>query len=344
MDRLYSPSVISDIQRRYGFTAAKSLGQNFLADKNTIDRIVGCAGIEAGDLVIEIGPGMGVLTAAAAEKAGLVVAIEIDRRLMPILEENLAGYGNIRLINADILKTDVNAVIADALAAGTPAPDTAPEGIMAHAAGPPQSALAGTPTPDTVPEGIMAHAVGPPQSALAGTPTPVKIIGNLPYYITNPIVMKLLEDGVAADSMTFMLQKEAAARICAPPGTPGCGAVSAAVSFYCQPHMAMSVSREVFVPRPNVDSSVIRLDIHKGHAARPISDRMFFAVVRAGFGQRRKTLLNSLTGLAGLSKGEIGKALEAAGISPMRRAETLGLQEIAAVADAICLLQASTRP
>jgi 16S rRNA (adenine1518-N6/adenine1519-N6)-dimethyltransferase len=278
---------------------------------------VGCAGIEAGDLVIEIGPGMGVLTAAAAEKAGLVVAIEIDRRLIPILEENLAGYGNIRLINADILKTDVNAVIADA--------------------------LAGTPTPDADPEGIMAHAAGPPQPALAGTPTPVKIIGNLPYYITNPIVMKLLEDGVAADSMAFMLQKEAAARICAPPGTSGCGAVSAAVSFYCQPHMAMNVSREVFVPRPNVDSSVIRLDIRKERAVSPISDKMFFAVVRAGFGQRRKTLLNSLTGLAGLSKGEIGDALEAAGISPMRRAETLGLQEIAAVADAICLLQAGAQ-
>lgn len=280
-----------NIQRRYGFRAAKSLGQNFLTDKNTIDHIIEYADIGENDLVIEIGPGMGVLTAAAADKAAFVVAVELDQRLIPILEDNLTHYNNIQLINADILKTDVNGII----------------------------------------------------KARRTDHSSVKIIGNLPYYITNPIIMKLLEDKADADSMTFMLQKEAAVRICAEPGAPDCGAVSAAVRFYCVPHIVMSVSREVFVPRPNVDSSVIRLDLTGEKAVAPLSEKMFFAVVRAGFGQRRKTLLNSLTGMSGFSKDDVGRILTAAGVNPARRAETLNIHEISEIADAaVDVLNTST--
>jgi 16S rRNA (adenine1518-N6/adenine1519-N6)-dimethyltransferase len=278
MEKLYSPTAIKAICRRHGLAPSKSLGQNFIADKHAIDRVIDCAGLGPGDLAIEIGPGLGALTAAAAEAASRVVAIEIDSRLMPALQGSLSGYGNVALLNADVLKTDVRA-IADGWAGR------------------------------------------------------VKVIGNLPYYITSPIIMKLLEDAVPAESMTFMVQKEVAARISADPGSPGCGAITAAVRYYCQPRIAAHVSRDVFIPRPNVDSCVVRLDVRQEKDVRPASESMFFSAIRCGFGKRRKTLHNSLTGMEGLSKPEAGQALADAGIDPTRRAETLSLQEFADVAD-----------
>lgn len=283
MDKLYSPATMAKIREKHGFKHSKSLGQNFLSDKNIIDSIIEGSDIGPKDLVIEIGPGMGVLTAAAAEVAGKVVAIEIDKNLIPILKETLFFYDNIEVINADIMKTDLNAIVAE------------------H------------------------HKLG----------GRVRIIGNLPYYITTPIVMKLLEDKVPADSITIMMQKEVADRIKAQPGGKDCGAITVAVNFYCTVHHVANAPKEVFVPRPKVDSTVIRLDLRPEPPVDLIEEKVFFEVVKNGFGQRRKTLLNSLTGTRGLPKNIIAEALEASGVDPKRRAETLSLKEFADIANEI---------
>ncbi|MDR1570983.1 MAG: 16S rRNA (adenine(1518)-N(6)/adenine(1519)-N(6))-dimethyltransferase RsmA [Clostridiales Family XIII bacterium] len=279
-----------DTLRRHGISASKSLGQNFLVDRGVVVRIAECAGIGAGDLVIEIGAGTGVLTVEAAERAARVVAIEIDRKLLPALGEAVAGKGNVSILNEDALKTDFRAL------AGRSAADA------------------------------DARRMG-----AAG----VKIIGNLPYYITSAIIAKLLGEGAPAESMTFMMQSEVADRICAEAGGKGCGAITALVRYHCEPRLMMRVPREAFRPVPKVDSAVVRLDVRKERAVSPASEEIFFAAVRAGFGQRRKTLRNSLAGLAGMSKDEAAAALAAAGIDPSRRAETLCLEEFAAVADAV---------
>jgi 16S rRNA (adenine1518-N6/adenine1519-N6)-dimethyltransferase len=282
--KLYAPSAIAEMSRQYGFRAAKSLGQNFLADKNVVDRIIEGAGITEDDCVIEVGPGMGVLTAAAAEKARRVVAVEFDRRLMPLLAEALAEYGNVRVVNGDILKIDLRGLLL-------------------------------------------------PEETERGR---VKIIGNLPYYITSPVIMRFLEEGPQAESMTFMMQREVADRIRAGAGGGDYGALTVAVRYHCETSLVAHVSREVFVPKPRVDSSVLRFGIRPEKAVAPQSEEMFFAVVKAGFGQRRKTLLNALTGLDGRGREEIGRALAEAGVDAARRAETLELSEFAAVADAVC--------
>ena len=283
MDKLYSPAVMARIREKHGFKHSKSLGQNFLSDKNIIDAIIQGSDIGPDDLVIEIGPGMGVLTAAAAEEAGKVVAIEIDKNLIPILKETLFLYDNIEVINADVMKTDLNAIVEE------------------H------------------------HKLG----------GKVRIIGNLPYYITTPIVMKLLEDRVPADSITIMMQKEVADRIKAQPGGKDCGAITVAVNFYCTVHHVANAPKEVFVPRPKVDSTVIRLDLRKEPPVDLIDEKTFFESVKNGYGQRRKTLLNSLTGTNGISKEQVAESLDAAGIDPKRRAETLDLEEFARVANEI---------
>jgi 16S rRNA (adenine1518-N6/adenine1519-N6)-dimethyltransferase len=279
----YTPSAVRELSERHDIRAVKRFGQNFLVDKNVIERIVEGAGVSEDDCVIEVGPGMGALTVAVAEKARRVVAVELDRRLIPPLAEVLADYDNVRVINEDILKADLKGLL-------------------------------------------------PPGET---DPSRVKIIGNLPYYITTPIIMRFLEEGPAAASMTFMLQKEVAERISARAGGRSYGALTAAVRYRCETKLIMNVSREVFFPKPLVDSAVMRFDIRAEKAARPQSEVLFFDVVRAGFGQRRKTLLNALTGLRGLSKDEIGLALNEAGVDAGRRAETLELHEFAAVADAV---------
>lgn len=286
--KLYAPSTIADIKERYNFQLSKSLGQNFITDRSIIERIIEGSGAGENDLVIEIGPGIGVLTAEAAEAAAKVIAVEIDRKLIPILSETLAEYDNVSIINQDILKTDVNKIIEEEKAAGS----------------------------------------------FTGA---VRIIGNLPYYITTPIIMGLLESGVKADSITVMMQKEVADRIKASPGGKIYGAISAAVQYYCTVEQIAVVPKEVFVPRPKVDSAVLNLYVRKEKPVELIDEKMFFACIRSGFGQRRKTLLNSLTGMAGLSKEEIKDVLSAADIDPVRRAETLSMKEFAAIANEAAL-------
>ncbi len=286
--KLYAPSTIQAIKERHNFQLSKSLGQNFITDKSVIERIVEGSDVGEDDLVIEIGPGIGVLTAEAAESAAKVVAIEIDKKLIPILAETLAEYDNIRVINQDILKTDINEIIREEREAG---------------------------------------------SFTGG----VKIIGNLPYYITTPIIMGILEKGVEADSITIMMQKEVADRIKAAPGGKIYGAISAAVQYYCEVEQVASVPKEVFVPRPKVDSAVLKLSIRKERPVDLIDEKSFFACIKAGFGQRRKTLLNSLTGVNGLPKEDIKEILEAAGVDPERRAETLDINEFAAIANGVAM-------
>jgi 16S rRNA (adenine1518-N6/adenine1519-N6)-dimethyltransferase len=279
MKKLYSPAVIEDIKRRYGFQPSKSLGQNFLVDQNITDMIIEGAGITKDDTVIEIGPGIGVLTAVAAERAKRVIAVELDKRLLPVLEDNLSDYDNIRLVNGDIMKTDLSSLIE----------------------------------PGSV----------------------FKIIGNLPYYITTSIIAGLLEGNISAVSMTFMIQKEAAVRICAENGSRECGAITALVRYHCDPQIIFYVSKEVFRPKPKVDSAVIRLDMLKEKSVCPISEQLFFSVIKAGFGQRRKTLHNALATMESVTKAEVLIALTKAGVEPSRRAETLKLEEFAAISDAL---------
>lgn len=278
--KLYAPSTIKELKERHGFRFSKSLGQNFLTDKNVIDHIIEDSLIEENDLVIEIGPGIGTLTAEAAQAAAKVIAIEIDKGLIPILKETLRGYDNVTVLNQDVLKTDLKALIQE-------------------------------------------HDCG----------GKVRIIGNLPYYITTPIIMKILEDQVPADSITAMMQKEVADRIKAAPGSKIYGALSVAVQYYCTVEQILSVPREVFVPQPKVDSAVLRMDVRREHPVGLTDERVFFQCIKAGFEQRRKTLLNSLTGTAGLSKEGIREILTAAEIDPARRPETLDLCEFAVIAN-----------
>lgn len=284
--KLYAPSTINDIKERHDFKLSKSLGQNFITDKHVIEAIVEGSGAEADDLVIEIGPGIGVLTAEAAEAAARVVAIEIDKKLIPILSETLSEYDNVKVINKDILKTDLNQIITEEKSAGN----------------------------------------------FNGG---VKIIGNLPYYITTPIIMSILENGVSADSITIMMQKEVADRIKASPGNKIYGALSVAVQYYCTVEKIASVPKEVFIPRPKVDSTVLKLSIRKERPVELTDEKVFFACIKHGFGQRRKTLLNSLTGVCGLPKEKIKEVLSEVGIEPNRRAETLNIEEFAAIANSV---------
>lgn len=280
--KLYTASAIRDIEEQFGFRLSKSLGQNFLIDKNIRDQIVEGSMIGPDDLVIEIGPGVGVLTQLLAEHAAQVIAIEIDRSLIPILKETLEDYPNTKVINEDVLRCDLKELIA-------------------------------------------AHQ---PKGA-------VRFVGNLPYYITTPIIMKILEDRVPADSITVMVQKEVADRLQSLPGKKTYGAITVAVQYYCEVSKVVSAPKEVFYPRPKVDSTVIRLDIRKECPVKLLDEAAFFAVVKAGFGQRRKTLHNALTGIYGLDKAQTGAILEKVGIDGNRRAETLNMDEFALLANTI---------
>jgi 16S rRNA (adenine1518-N6/adenine1519-N6)-dimethyltransferase len=289
--KLYDPSTIRAIKNKYGFKFSKSLGQNFLIDKGVIDGIVEGAGICSDDLVIEIGPGIGVLTAAAAEKAGKVVAVEIDRNLMKVLDFTLADFENIEIINENILKLDLKSLISEKL-------------------------------------GVKY--------------TNVKVIGNLPYYITTSIIMGLLESRVPVESITIMMQKEVADRIKSGPGTKVYGALSVAVQYYCTVNVVEDVPKEVFMPMPKVDSTVLRLDMRKEPAVELLDEKMFFRCVKAGFGQRRKTLLNSLQA-TGYEKETIRSCLATAGIDEKRRAETLSLEDFARLSDAMVRSESAKR-
>ena len=251
---------------------------------SVIERIMDGAGIEPDDMVIEIGPGLGVLTSALASRAAFVTAVEIDGRLIPVLEETLKDYSNVRVINRDILKTDIGQLVEESRS-----------------------------------EGLFSGKV--------------HIVGNLPYYITTPIIMKLLEDNVPADSITVMMQKEVADRIRSAPGSRTYGAISAAVQYYCRVSKITDVPKEAFVPRPKVESTVLRLEPLKDEKPQVKDENMYLRCVKAGFAQRRKTLLNSLSSAGGIDKETVKMRLEAAGIDPGRRAETLTVEEFARMAD-----------
>lgn len=276
--KLYSPSEINDIRNMFGFRNSKSLGQNFLTDKNIIDRIIEGSEIGPDDLVIEIGPGIGVITREAAAAAKKVIAVEIDTDLLPILQYTLGDLNNVEVVNSDILKTDLGELISKEDFSGK-----------------------------------------------------VRIIGNLPYYITTPIIMKLLEEGVGAETITVMIQKEVADRLKASPGKKECGAISLMVQYFAEVREIVKVPRTVFVPQPKVDSTVLRLDVRKEKTVEVQDEEFFFKVIKAGFAQRRKTIANSLSVLGDVNREEILKALENAGIDPVRRGETLDLREYAAL-------------
>ena len=283
---LSSSKTIRDIKERYEFQLSKSLGQNFITDKSVIRDIVEGAGIEPEDLVIEIGPGIGVLTAEAAGAAAKVVAVEIDSKLMPILNETLSGFSNIEIINRDILKTDIDQIIAGEREKNT----------------------------------------------FTGK---VRIIGNLPYYITTPIIMKILEEANNVESVTIMMQKEVADRIRSDPGSKIYGALSVAVQYYCEVTRVASVPKEVFIPRPKVDSEVLNLTLLKRKRIQVSDEKIFFECIRASFAQRRKTILNSLSGAGGIDKKQVRTILQTAGIDPVRRAETLTIEEFGRLADEV---------
>ncbi len=287
----YTRSAIRDISERHGFRRADSLGQNFLVDRNIIEKIIDAAELTQETLVIEVGPGMGALTQMAAEKAGKVIAIEIDRHLIPVLNEVLGPIENVEIINRDILKTDINELI---VAERKNFSDSGRE---------------------------LKRVV---------------ILGNLPYYITTPIIMGILEKEVDMDTMVIMMQKEVADRIAATPGGKTYGALSIACQFFCETNYVTTVPRTVFQPQPKVDSAVLRLDRRKelpweiGAGGR----ELFFKVVRAGFNMRRKTLLNALSAM-GIDKTDLKNILKSVEIDPSRRAETLSIQEFARISNKI---------
>lgn len=287
----YTRNAVREISEKHGFRRADSLGQNFLVDRNIIEKIIDAAELTENTLVIEIGPGMGALTQVAAEKAGKVIAVEIDRHLIPVLGEVVGHLDNVEIINQDILKTDINELI--------------------------ESEKKNFATSD--------HEIDK-----------VVILGNLPYYITTPIIMGILERQIEMDTMVIMMQKEVAERIVAEPGGKTYGALSIACQFFCETNYVTTVPRTVFQPQPKVDSAVLRLDKRTelpweiGAGGR----KLFFEVVRAGFNRRRKTLLNALTAL-GMDKTELRSILDGVGVEPSRRAETLSIHEFANVANAI---------
>ena len=274
MSQLSNIKNVKEILARHGFTFSKKLGQNFIVNPSICPRIaeLGGAGPDTG--VLEIGPGLGVLTWELAARARKVVAVELDERLLPVLGETLAGFDNVKVIQADVLKIDLDALLRQEF-----------------------------PNMEVV------------------------ICANLPYYITSPIVMRLLETRLPVKAITVMVQKEAAARICAAPGSRNAGALSAAVSYYAVPQILFPVSRGSFMPAPEVDSAVIRLDIRPQPAVSPVDEALFFKVIRAGFSQRRKTLSNSLSSGLGLAKDQTSAALQQVGLRPSARAEELTLED-----------------
>ena len=281
-----TPIRTKEILNKYGFSFKKSLGQNFLIDPNILRNIVSHANLTEESGAIEVGPGIGALTEHLARAAKKVVSFEIDQRLLPVLEDTLSPYDNVKIVHSDILKADVVKVIEEEM------------------------------------PGIQD----------------IMVVANLPYYVTTPILMKLLNDRLPIRGFVVMMQKEVADRITAKPGTKEYGSLSIAIQYYCTAEVAMIVPKTVFMPQPNVDSAVIRLIKHDKPPVTVINEDFLFEVTRASFAQRRKTILNNLQ--AGLQDGKKKKdfivaALEASGVEPTRRGETLTIEEFGRLADAL---------
>jgi 16S rRNA (adenine1518-N6/adenine1519-N6)-dimethyltransferase len=277
---LTDPAAIKSILKRYSFSFSKGLGQNFLIDPSVSPRMAEMCGAGEATGVIEIGPGLGVLTAELAKRAKKVVAIELDKRLMPVLNETLAGHKNIKVINGDVLTVDLEALIKDEFGGER-----------------------------------------------------VAVCANLPYYITSPVIMHLLESRLPISSITVMVQKEAAARITARPGIREAGAVSYAVDYYAVPQVLFEVPADSFMPKPKVDSCVIRLDVRPEPPVHTRDDKFMFRLIRMAFNQRRKTLLNALSSGLSEPKEKISSAIERAGIDLMERGERLTLEDFARLTD-----------
>ena len=271
-------ATIRALCEKYDFALSKGFGQNFIINPGVPTKIVDAAGIDRSYGVIEIGPGIGVLTKEMAQRAGKVVAIEVDKRLPPVLEETLAGFDNVKVILQDVLKTDLRALV---------------------------------------------------EQEFPGMP--VAVCANLPYYITSPIIMKLLEDKLPVDNITVMVQKEAAERLAAIPGTRESGAVSCAVRYFANPRMMFTVQAGSFYPAPKVTSAVVRMEIRPTPAVQVPDEKAYFALVRAAFGQRRKTAANSIAAGLKLPRPQVAAALEAAGLDPRVRPEQLTLEDFAAL-------------
>ncbi len=275
---LVNPKNTIGIIQKYNFIFQKKYGQNFLVDMHVLDKIIQAAGVTKQDMVLEIGPGIGTMTQYLAEAAGCVAAVEIDHNLIPILNETLADYKNIIIINDDILKVDIRA-LAEKYHGGRP----------------------------------------------------VKVVANLPYYITTPIIMGLFEENVPVDNITVMVQKEVAERMRVGPGSKDYGALSLAVQYYAEPYLVANVPPNCFIPRPSVGSAVIRLTRHAAPPVEVEDAKLMFCLIRASFNQRRKTLLNGLDNSPQIpfSREEIASAVERLGVSLAVRGEALTLQQFA---------------
>lgn len=282
MANLTNPQDTIAVIQKYNFMFQKKFGQNFLIDTHVVDKIIRSAGLTKDDMVLEIGPGIGSLTQHLAENAGKVVAVEIDKNLIPILAETLKDYDNITVINEDILKVDINK-IAEEYNGGRP----------------------------------------------------IKVVANLPYYITTPIIMGLFESHVPIESITVMVQKEVADRMQVGPGTKDYGALSLAVQYYAKPDIVANVPPNCFIPRPNVGSAVIRLTRYQEPPVQVEDEALMFKLIRASFNQRRKTLVNGLSNSPEINFGkeQIAGVIEELGWSPTIRGESLTLEEFASLSN-----------
>ena len=290
MAYLGTPTATAEVIQKYGFNFQKKYGQNFLIDANILDKIIDSAEITREDCVVEIGPGIGTMTQYLAEDAREVIAVEIDKNLIPILEETLKGYENVSIVNEDILKVDLNRLVKE-----------------------------------------------------RNEGQPIKVVANLPYYITTPIIMGLFESRVPLSSITIMVQKEVADRMQVGPGTKDYGALSLAVQYYARPEIMLNVPPTCFMPRPNVGSAVIRLTRFEEPPVKTDDERKMFSIIRAAFNQRRKTLVNALANglsyadkdgmMIHVSRQEVSMALDQMGLSQTIRGEALTLAQFARLSD-----------
>ena len=283
-EKLSDPKKTIEVIQKYQFAFQKRFGQNFLIDAHVLEKIVSAAGITKDDCVLEIGPGIGTMTQYLAESAGQVIAVEIDTNLLPILADTLKDYSNVKVINQDILKVDINELVKE-----------------------------------------------------SNNGRPIKVVANLPYYITTPIIMGLFESNVPIDNITVMVQKEVADRMQVGPGTKEYGALSLAVQYYAKPEIVAIVPPNCFMPRPNVGSAVIRLTRHKEVPVQVNDEKLMFKIIRASFNQRRKTLANGLNNAPDihLSKEVIQESIEELGVPVTIRGEALTLQQFAQLSNII---------
>ncbi len=285
MADLGKPQNTIAVLQKYNFNFQKKFGQNFLIDSRVLDKIIEAATITKEDFVLEIGPGIGTMTQYLCENAREVVAVEIDRNLIPILKDTLKDYQNVEIWNEDILKVDINRLAQE-----------------------------------------------------KNQGRPIKVVANLPYYITTPIIMGLFESHVPLESITIMVQKEVAERMQAGPGTKDYGALSLAVQYYAKPEIVAHVPPNCFIPRPKVGSAVIRLTRHREKVLKVENENLMFRIIRASFNQRRKTLVNGLNNAKelNLKKEQTGKALEQLGLNPSIRGEALTLQQFGDLSNLLC--------